>query len=128
MATVLIVDDEEPLRELVALVLKDSGYRTLQAINGAHALELIDKERPDLVLCDVMMPVLSGAELCRCLKARSDARTIPVILMSSAGSRSADGAGGDAFLDKPFHLEDLESLVQRWLAVRNAIQSDAQGS
>ena len=80
------------------------------------ALELIGRERPDLVLSDVMMPVLSGAELCRRLKADSDTQNIPVILMSSAGGQSTHGAGGDAFLDKPFHLEDLESLVRRWLA------------
>ena len=78
-------------------------------------LEIIDKERPDLVLADVMMPVLSGAEMCRRLKANADTRSIPVILMSSAGGQSADGAGGDAYLDKPFHLEDLEDLVRRWL-------------
>ena len=120
MATILIVDDEEPVRELVALVLKDAGHRTVQAIHGAQALELIDKERPDLVLSDVMMPVLSGGELCRRLKATSNTRTIPVILMSSAGRQSSDGAGGDAFLDKPFLLDDLESLVNHWLAADHA--------
>ena len=116
MATILIVDDEEPIRQLVSLLLSDGGHHMLQAIHGAQALEIIGKERPDLVLSDVMMPVLSGADLCRQLKANADTRSIPVILMSSAGSHSANGAGSDAFLDKPFYLEDLESLVRRWLA------------
>lgn len=115
MATILIVDDEEPVRQLVSLVLRDGGHHTIQAIHGAQALEIIENERPDLVLSDVMMPVLSGAELCRRLKADASTRRIPVILMSSAGGQSANGAGGDAFLDKPFHLEDLEDLVRRWL-------------
>ncbi len=116
MATILIVDDEEPVRELLALVLKDGGHRTLQAIHGAQALAMVEKERPDLVLSDVMMPVLGGAELCRRLKASLLTQAIPVILMSSAGRASADAAGGDAFLDKPFRLDDLEALVRHWLA------------
>ena len=115
MATILVVDDEEPVRQLVSLVLNEQGHRTLRAINGAQALEMIGNERPDLVLSDVMMPVLSGAELCRQLKADADTRSIPVILMSSAGALPTNGAGSDAFLDKPFSLEDLESLVRRWL-------------
>ena len=53
------------MRELMALVLNDNGYRTVQAIHGAHALQVMDKERRDLVVSDVMMPVLSAAELCR---------------------------------------------------------------
>ena len=66
-----------------------------------------------------MMPVLNGAELCRRLKGSLEMRSIPVILMRSAGRRSADGAGSDAFLDKTFHLEDLEALVRRWLSAQN---------
>ena len=117
VATILIVDDEEPVRELLAVVLKEGGHRTFEAIHGAQALEMVDKERPDLVLSDVMMPVLGGAELCCRLKANLLTQTIPVILMSSAGRPSADGACGDAFLDKPFRQEDLETLVQHWLLV-----------
>jgi CheY-like chemotaxis protein len=117
VATILIVDDEEPVRELVALLLQDGGYRTLQAIHGAQALELMAKEHPDLVISDVMMPVLGGAELCRRLKAMPETRRIPVILMSSAGRRLADSTGSDAFLAKPFDLTELEALVRRWLPV-----------
>lgn len=116
MATILVVDDEEPVRELVAQVLRDSGHRTLVAMHGAQALEIIDKERPDLVVSDVMMPVLNGAELCRRLKASVQTRTIPIILMSAAGPHSAYRAGSDSFLAKPFELDDLEALVRRWLA------------
>jgi two-component system phosphate regulon response regulator PhoB len=117
VATILIVDDEEPVRELVALLLKDHGYHTLQAIHGAQALDLMTKEHPDLVISDIMMPILNGAELCRRLKAKPDTRAIPVILMSSAGRTSADHTGSDAFLAKPFDLAELEALVRRWLPV-----------
>jgi len=116
LATILVVDDEEPVRELLGLVLRDGGHRTLLAMHGAQALQMIENERPDLVVSDVMMPVLNGAELCRRLKTSVETRTIPVILMSAAGPRSAAGAGGDAFLEKPFQLDDLDALVRHWLA------------
>lgn len=113
MATILIVDDEEPVRDFLAHMLADAGHRTLQAIHGAAALEAIDQERPDLVVSDIMMPVLNGAELCRRLKARAGAPAIPVILMSAAGPRAADGTGADAFIAKPFDLTEMEALVDR---------------
>jgi CheY-like chemotaxis protein len=113
--TILIVEDEAPLRELLADLVEDAGYRALQAIHGRQALALIEQERPDVVLSDVMMPVLSGAELCRILKAQPSTARIPVILMSAAGPAIADGAGADAFVDKPFDLTEVEGLVRRWL-------------
>ena len=115
MATILIVDDEQPVRDLLAAIFEDSGHRALPAINGRDALEILDQERPDLVLSDVMMPVLNGATLCRRLKAEPSTASIPVILMSAAGRQVADGSGADAYLDKPFDLDGMEALVRRWL-------------
>ena len=114
MATILIVDDEEPVRDFLAHMLTDVGHRTLQAIHGAQALELVATERPDLVVSDIMMPVLNGAELCRRLKTRAGLPVIPVILMSAAGPGAADGTGADAFIAKPFDLSEMEALVERW--------------
>src|SRR5438270_8826535 len=90
---------------------------------AARRSRLMEKERPDLVLADLMMPVLSGADLCRQTKASSDRRSIPVILMSSAGRRSADETGADAFIPKPFDLDHIEALVQRWLAPQQSRQA-----
>lgn len=115
MANILIVDDEQPVRDILTLILEDDGHRLRVAIHGRHALELIDQERPDLVIADVMMPVMDGGQLCRLLKARADTYEIPIILMSSAGARVVDGAGADAFIEKPFMLEDVEALVHRCL-------------
>ncbi len=119
MATILIVDDEEPVRDLLAILLEDAGHRTFGAIHGAEALELVAKEQPDLVISDVMMPVLNGTELCRRLKARADTRVPQVILMSSARTLSVEQAGADAFIAKPFNLEDMEALVRRCLLSAN---------
>ena len=115
MATILIVDDEEPVRGFLAQLLAEDGYQVRLAIHGAQAIDLVAKERPDLVLSDVMMPVVNGNELCRRLKASEDARGIPVILMTSAGQKATDGAGADAYLAKPFDLQDLEAQIRRWL-------------
>lgn len=115
MLTILVVDDEEPLRQLLAGIFADRGYRALQARNGRQALAVLQTEHADLVLSDMMMPQLTGADLCRHLKASPQTRTIPVILMSAAGREAADGAGADAFLDKPFQLEEVEGLVDQWL-------------
>ena len=115
MLTILVVDDEEPVRQLLADVFADRGYRALQAQNGRHALNILQTEHVDLVLTDMMMPQLTGADLCRHLKTRPETRTIPVILTSAAGREVADGTGADAFLDKPFQLGEVEALVDQWL-------------
>ncbi|HCG02271.1 MAG TPA: response regulator [Chloroflexi bacterium] len=115
MATILIVDDEEPFRELLGDVLEHAGYRILLAINGRHAVELLERERADLVLADVMMPVLNGASLCRLLKSEPGTASMPIILMSAAGQRVAEGTGADAYLDKPFDLDQMQALVHHTL-------------
>jgi CheY-like chemotaxis protein len=86
------------------------------ATNGVQALELIAQERPDVVLSDVMMPLLDGRELCRRLKENSSTRSIPVILMSAAGLGVIKGAGADDYIEKPLNLEMLPSLLRRWAA------------
>ena len=128
MATILIVDDEEPVRDFLAQVLTAAGHRALQAIHGAQALELVANEWADLVVADIMMPVLNGAELCRRLKAGTATNAIPVILMSSAGPRAADGTGADALIAKPFDLEDMEALVGRWSPPKEHEQAPRRGS
>lgn len=120
MTTILIVDDEQPIRELLALVMHGVGYETVTASHGGDALAAVAASRPDLVLADVMMPVLSGLELCRRLKSEPTTRTIPVILMSAVRFDRARLAEADAFLAKPFDLNQVEALVERQLAAAGA--------
>ena len=115
MSAILIVDDEQPVREFIGLVLADAGHQTVLASNGRHALELMRAGRPDLVISDVMMPLMNGVELCQHLKRATETAAIPVILMTSAGENVAAGAGYDAFLAKPFDLNVMEALVDRCL-------------
>ena len=120
MATVLIADDEQPVREFLAELVEASGHRAVKAANGREALEVIQAERPDLVLADLMMPLLGGAELCRRLKADPSTASIPVILFSSASRRpGVEGEGcADGFLAKPFDPEAIETLLRDWLRGR----------
>ena len=71
MTTVLVVDDEPTIREIVVSYLRRDGFRTLEAADGNHAHELVETERPDLVVLDLMLPGVDGLEVCRWIRARS---------------------------------------------------------
>jgi sigma-B regulation protein RsbU (phosphoserine phosphatase) len=116
-ALILIVDDERPIRELLTFVLQDAGYRTETAVNGAEALARIGERRPDLVISDLMMPVLGGADLCRRVKAVPASAALPFVLMSAV--RHDGTAGADALLRKPFDLEVVEATVRRLLSAES---------
>lgn len=109
--TILVVEDEEPVQQLVADLLGDEGYHVLIVGDGAQALALAHAERPDLVVTDLMMPVMDGIELCRRL--RADARTceVPIVVMTAAGRAQSDAARADAYLAKPFDLDALLEIV-----------------
>ncbi len=115
---VLIAEDEEPIAEAIALIVEDAGYTPLLAAHGKQALELARERRPALVITDLMMPLLDGAELIAALRAdaaQDDHIPAPVILMTAAGLKRAYEAGADVVLRKPFELDDLEQLLFRYL-------------
>ena len=116
MTTILVVDDEEPILRMIGDLLQEEGYATLRAYHGAQALELVQNVPPDLVLTDLMMPIMGGAELCRRLKDDPATRDVPVIAMSAAGRVRAEDHGADDFIGKPFDLEALLALVARYVA------------
>jgi CheY-like chemotaxis protein len=120
-ALVLIAEDEEPIAEVVATVVEDAGYTPRLAAHGREALELARAEQPALLITDLMMPHLSGAELIAAL--HSDAAAgghdpVPVILITAAGQAQARAAGADAVLRKPFELLELDVLLRRLLGDR----------
>lgn len=113
---ILIVDDEEGLRELVKINLEHEGYGVVQAENGAEGLNLVREEKPDLVILDVMMPEMDGWEVCREIRSFS---TMPV-LMLTARSQSQDvvaglDSGADDYLVKPFNMDELNARVRALL-------------
>jgi CheY-like chemotaxis protein len=116
MALILVVDDERPLRELLAAIFEDGGHRVVQARDGRQALAMVEAERPDAIVSDVMMPLMNGVDLCRWVKANAATRNLPVVLMSATDQQRVEGAGANAFVAKPFDLTELEELVARMLS------------
>jgi CheY-like chemotaxis protein len=113
---ILIVDDDDAIREVVALILRDEGYRVATAPDGAQALALIAQAPPSLVLLDLHLPVMSGWELQAHL--RDTAPAIPVVFMT-AGAQAREEARRHAaagYLGKPFDLTDLLRIVARFAA------------
>jgi len=112
MKTILVVDDEVVLVEILSAVLEDAGYRVRGASNGREGLKALAEEHPDLVLCDVMMPVLDGREVCRAMSADPQYRRIPLVMMSAAPqAMAAAECRYAALVAKPFDLDTLLSLV-----------------
>jgi two-component system chemotaxis response regulator CheY len=113
---VLIVDDDSDLRSFVVDALEFSGYAVDTAEHGRAALDQVRRARPDLVLLDMMMPVMDGwAFLQECSKDDS-CRKVPVVVVSAAASvqpTSANSLGVQAVLKKPFGLDDLVAVVER---------------
>ena len=114
MSTILVVDDEPGIREVIVMLLQDEGYRVLQAENGARALELLRAEQPDLLVLDIMMPVLDGFEVLRRLREMPDFEATHVILMSAAVRPTPDYQVA-AFLPKPFELDQLLQTIHELL-------------
>ncbi|HET9242736.1 MAG TPA: response regulator transcription factor [Gaiella sp.] len=113
MTTVLVVDDEPIVREVVVRYLEREGYTTLEADDGDDARDLLERESPDLVVLDVMLPRTDGLELCRWIRARSE---LPVIMLTARGEE-ADRIvglelGADDYVTKPFSPRELAARVR----------------
>jgi CheY-like chemotaxis protein len=111
--TVLIVDDDDSIAELLADLLEGEGYRALIAHDGMSALDCARNERPDMVLSDCMMPGLSGTQLAVELRRSPATRSIALVLMSSSRPRDLTTANVP-FLAKPFEIDDVLALVEHY--------------
>jgi CheY-like chemotaxis protein len=114
MKTVLVVDDEVAIAEALSDILSDEGYRTLVAVNGQHGLTSALESSPDLILVDMMMPVMDGPTMIAALRENPMTAEIPVVGMSALGPPpEADRLGYHHFLEKPFDIDRLLGVVQR---------------
>lgn len=111
--TILLVDDEPTLRETLAEALEGEGWSVVTAADGAEALERFRSERPDLVLLDLMLPELSGIEICRILRAESD---VPIVMLTARDSEVDKVVGlelgADDYVTKPFSLRELGARIR----------------
>lgn len=114
MPTILIIDDEPTIIDVVAEVLTDEGYETLTARGGQAALAMIAARRPDLMVLDLFMPEMSGLDLLARIQADETLSSIPVVLMTAGalGNLTVSHAGPTQMIRKPFDMDDLISTVR----------------
>ena len=127
--TILIADDEPNQLELMDYNLRNAGFSIIKASNGLDALELIENNTPDLIILDWMMPKMSGIDVCRTLRSRSETKLLPIIILS-ARSEDSDKSlgldtGADDYISKPFSPKELLSRVKALLRrARPALVND----
>ena len=124
-AKILVVDDEIKNVKLLEALLLPRGYTVVKAYNGEEALQQVQQERPDLILLDVMMPLLDGFEVCKRLKGNDETRLIPVVIMTAL-SQVEDRvkgieAGADDFLTKPVNRDELMARIRTSVRLKQTI-------
>ncbi|MEG6520991.1 response regulator transcription factor [Desulfotomaculum sp. 1211_IL3151] len=116
MARILVVDDEINLLELIKYTLEKDGHRVITAMDGKEGCRLLEREVPDLIILDVMMPKLDGLEFCRRLRSKPDTNRLPIIMVSAKGETIDHivglEMGADDYLSKPFSPRELASRVK----------------
>jgi two-component system phosphate regulon response regulator PhoB len=130
MKTVLIIEDEQDLAELVAFNLEKEGYRPITALDGISGLESAGSNSPDLILLDLMLPGMSGIDVCRSLKGNPQTTLIPIILLTAKGEEIdrvvGFEIGADDYVVKPFSTREL--LLRVKAVLRRAHQEKAAGT
>lgn len=129
---VLVVDDEPPTVRMIQLALEREGMDVATAANGAECLLAVESDQPDLVILDVMMPVLDGFETLRVLREKEETKHLPVIMLTA---RREDRdvlrgwmSGVDLYLTKPFQMDELVTAASRILEVAGEDAGEAEGS
>jgi len=127
--TVLIVDDESHITQVVSLKLRKAGYRPITAGDGEEGYEVACQQRPDLIITDLQMPYMNGLELCQRLQSNPQTRAIPVVVLTargySLGPDDLDRVRVTGMLSKPFSPRELLEHVERALAAGGGADSDA---
>ncbi len=116
MAKILVAEDAKPIRGILADILSDAGHDVIEAVDGGMALDKACREDPDLVLLDVMMPVMDGFEVLKRLRENPNTQTIPVVLLTAMdatkGERAALNLGVTHYITKPWEDETLQTVIR----------------
>ncbi len=116
---IVLAEDEPQIARLIEFKLKKEGYSVTSKENGEEALKAIKEDKPDLVLLDIMMPVMGGYEVLRRLKEDEDLKSIPVIMLTARAQEKdvvkGIGMGAEDYITKPFHPAELLARVKRIL-------------
>ena len=119
---ILIVDDEAVNREFIKFVFKDTGLEVIEAANGEEALRVIEKEKPDVILLDIIMPGVLGYEVCKKVKSNPETMHIPIIMLTALGDSvsktKALELGADEYITKPFDKNELILRVRNMIKIK----------
>ena len=117
---ILIVEDQEELRQLECLLLGSRGYLVEGVADGIAALDYLQNRKPDLVLLDIMLPGIDGFEVCRQIRNREETKNIPVIMITARNSREdmakGEEVGANMYMTKPFKSEKIVENIRTLLA------------
>ena len=118
-AKILLADDEEDIKTVISLYLSSKGYEVITAYDGLDAIDKAKTEKPDLILLDVMMPIMNGFEVCQKLKDDAETQNIPIIMLSAAAqsdtiTKSLE-LGAKDYIVKPFEPERLDKMLFKYL-------------
>jgi len=130
--SILVVEDEDDIRELVSYNLEREGYVIVGVGSGEEGIDAAQREKPDLILLDIMLPGVNGLDVCRTLKGAVKTSTIPIIMVSARGEESDVVAGlelgADDYIIKPFSPKVLTARIRAVLRRRSSPQSEASAS
>ena len=132
MKRILIIEDQAPMRRNLALMLELEGYEVHGAENGKAGLDAAARQRPDLILCDVMMPIMDGHSVVQAMRQNPETATIPFIFLTAKADRSdvrmGMNFGADDYLVKPVGRDDLLAAVQSRLARASAHEQNLRAA
>jgi DNA-binding response OmpR family regulator len=120
---ILVVDDQKNALNLMSLMLKRGGFQVMEATNATEALDVLDRDRPDMIILDIMLEGMNGIELCRVIRAREDNKTLPILMLSALSDaetvlKSSD-AGATDYLPKPVYHHNLVEKVRDLLNLQS---------
>jgi len=119
MQTVLVIEDEAPLRANIVRILSAEGYRVVAAADGEEGIQRVTEERPDMVICDILMPRVDGFGVLAALRSRPETAAIPFIFLTASADKDdlARGlkSGANEYVTKPFKIAGLMAAVRRLL-------------
>lgn len=116
---ILIVEDDQDIRANIRLYLSSLGIICVEAFDGAEAVDAAKREKPDLILLDIILPIINGYQVCKMLKGDPEYKSIPIIMLSAKAEKADKDrgmqSGCDAYIIKPFEFDNLEKTIKKFL-------------